>query len=162
MEEVMNSRSKVAILFSFIIILGFIYVFFSGKTPYEQACVLEEEIQYDMSELKKRGFDQGVVCDTSTIKNIKRNDLMCINESFVFVDSVYNGFIGVHSPKGQFILSNVDILSVPSSIYKQNTKEYFYAKSAIYLEVVRKIKEMLKEKEKKKEQNEDKIKLTPV
>lgn len=154
----MNSRNRVTLVFLLIFIAGFIYLFSTHKTPYEEAIVLEEKILSDMKDMEEIGINKGIKCDTATIKNVKIGDLMCINDSYVFIDSVYKGYIGVRSPKGNFILSNVDILSVKSFLYKKDTKEYFYAQAALYLEAVQKIKKELEDAAKKEEMNKQKEK----
>ncbi|TSC52634.1 MAG: hypothetical protein LiPW41_4 [Parcubacteria group bacterium LiPW_41] len=140
----MNSKNNVTWLILGAIVFGFLYLFLTYKTPYQQACDLEKEIKSEMKDIEKGGI-QWIRLDSSSIGKIEKNDLLFIEESFVLVDSANTDSVGVYSPQGLFDFSKQDLIIAKSFLFKKGTFEYEYAKRGILLEETQKIKKVLED-----------------
>jgi len=162
----MKSRNRVTTFIVVSIFVCFGYILFKSilekplmenqekEITYEDVCNLEKDVLEKMTEMKKMGFSNGIECDSSNINEVKKGDFMCIKESFIRVDSVNAEYIGIYSPKGFFDLLKREVLLVGGTIYKQGTKEWYYAERGILLEETQKLKKRMEGKQKeKKEEN---------
>ncbi|RJQ30029.1 hypothetical protein C4565_01135 [Candidatus Parcubacteria bacterium] len=144
----MDSQKQTAYMFLAIFLLGFLYVFLTYKSPYEQAIALENRIKEEMKDIENAKIPW-IVCNDSTAKEIEKGDYLYIEESFVRVDTVNTDSLGVYSPKGLFDLSKQDVALAKSFLFKKGTLNYEYAKRGMILEEVEKKKKQLEKSEKK-------------
>jgi len=146
----MNSRNKVIFAFLLVFVAGFIYLFLTNTTPYEDAVLLEKKIESDMKDIAKEGI-QWIRIDSSSVQKIEKKDYLFIEESFVRVDSVNADSVGIYSPKGSFDFSKQDLIIAKSFLFKNGTLSYEYARRGILLEEVQKKKKEIEDAIKKEE-----------
>lgn len=143
-----NSQKQTAYMFLGIILFGFLYLFLTYKSPYEQAVALENRVKEEMKDIENAKIPW-IVCNDSTAKEIEKGDYLYIEESFVRVDTVNADSLGVYSPKGLFDLSKQDVTFAKSFLFKKGTLGSEYAKRGILLEEIEKKKKYLEKSEKK-------------
>ena len=146
----MKPKNDFVWLFLGALIIGSLYLIFTYKTPYEKACIAEKEIKEAMSGLHEIKKDIGIPCSEAVLGSAKKDDILLIKEQFVVVDSAYNGYIGIASFKGDFILSNFDVMNAGAILYKKDDENYLYAKFGMKLEEVKFLKEKIEKSKTKK------------
>ncbi|MFA5870998.1 MAG: hypothetical protein WC842_03905 [Candidatus Paceibacterota bacterium] len=124
-------------MFFCIFVFGFIYLFVTNKTPYEKLCKLEESTSEQMEKLHNLKKDVGIFCSDSVLRNAQEGDILLVKKQFIEIDSVYDGYVGIVSCKGNFIISNTDISEARAILYKKDSNSYLYAEYGIVLEYIK-------------------------
>lgn len=130
-------------MFFCIFVFGSIYLFVTYKTPYEKLTQLEESTLEQMETLHNSNKDVGVLCSDSVLRSAQEGDVILVKKQFVEIDSVYDGYIGIISCKGNFIIPNVDISEAQAVLYKKDGNSYLYAEYGLALQYIKHEKRIL-------------------